>query len=383
VAKRITKRRKGCGGLGGRLGEHGPKRVDIGVKHLGLVAEVAEEGGPPNAGPCGDLGDCHGVEASFVEQRQRGLHDHLAGPLLAVLDQGPLLHETQYRMILSLMQAGSYLVTGASTGIGRACVDRLVSGGAHVWATVRSANDEQTLQQAHGDKVSVLRVDITDDDSIAEAGAKVCAAGPLNGILDNAGIAVPAPLEYVPIAAFRRQIEVNLVGQLAITQAVLPALRAAREAGQPARIVMVGSIGGRIAGPMLGAYHVSKFALVGLADSLRAELAPSGIKVVLVEPGAVATPIWRRGADAANELIGSLPDGALTRYQKQIAATRKNAEASAKRGIAPERAAAIIVKAMTAPNPRPRILIGPDAHIASIVARLPFRLRYRLTAAKE
>ncbi len=146
---------------------------------------------------------------------------------------------------------------------------------------------------------------------------------------------------------------------------------------------MVGSIGGRIAGPMLGAYHASKFALVGLADSLRAELAPSGIKVVLVEPGPVATPIWRRGADAADDLIGSLPDGAQARYQKQMEASRKNAAASAKRGIPAERAAAIIVKAMTAPNPRPRILIGRDAHIASLVARLPFRLRYRLTAAKE
>lgn len=275
------------------------------------------------------------------------------------------------------------MVTGASTGIGRACVDRLVSIGAQVWATVRSAKDEQALQEAHGDKVSVLRVDLTDGGSVGEAGAKVCAAGPLNGILDNAGIAVPAPLEHLPIDAFRRQLEVNLVGQLAITQAVLPALRAAREAGQPARIVMVGSIGGRIAGPMLGAYHASKFALVGLADSLRAELAPSGIGVVLVEPGAVATPIWRRGTDAGNELLDALPDSGQARYRKQIAATRKNAEASAKRGIPAERAAAIIVKAMTSPNPRPRILIGPDAHIASLIARLPFRLRYRLLAAKD
>jgi NAD(P)-dependent dehydrogenase (short-subunit alcohol dehydrogenase family) len=120
-----------------------------------------------------------------------------------------------------------------------------------------------------------------------------------------------------------------------------------------------------------------------LADSLRAELAPSGIKVVLVEPGAVATPIWRRGGEAGNELIESLPSGALERYQKQITATRKNAAASAKRGIPPERAAAVIAKAMTDPNPRPRILIGGDAHIASLIARLPFRLRYRLTAAKD
>jgi NAD(P)-dependent dehydrogenase (short-subunit alcohol dehydrogenase family) len=281
------------------------------------------------------------------------------------------------------MYSGSYLVTGASTGIGRACVDLLAAGGAHVWATVRSEQDEQALLKAHGDKVSVLRVDITDEDAVAEAGAKVCAAGPLNGLLDNAGIAVPAPLEHLPIAAFRRQLEVNLIGQLAVTQSVMPALRAARAAGQQARIVLVGSIGGRIAGPMLGAYHVSKFALVGLADSLRAELAPSGIKVVLVEPGAVATPIWRRGGEAGNELINALPEGALVAYRKQIEGIRKNAEASARRGIPPERAAAVIVKAMTSRHARPRILIGPDAHVASVIARLPFRLRYRLTAAKQ
>jgi NAD(P)-dependent dehydrogenase (short-subunit alcohol dehydrogenase family) len=281
------------------------------------------------------------------------------------------------------MHAGSFLVTGASTGIGRACVDRLVRTGARVWATVRSESDEHALRKAHGDKVSVLRVDITDTTAVAEAGGKVCAAGPLNGVLNNAGIAVPAPLEHLPVDAFRRQLEVNVVGQLAVTQAVLPALRAARAAGQQATIVMVGSIGGRIAGPILGAYHVSKFALVGLSDSLRAELAPSGIKVVLVEPGPVATPIWHRGEVMGDDLMESLPEGALTTYRKQIEAMRANAHASAKRGLPPERAAAIIVKAMTALDPRPRILIGPQAHVASLVARLPFRLRYRLTAARQ
>jgi len=274
------------------------------------------------------------------------------------------------------------MVTGASTGIGRACVQRLVSAGAHVWATVRSDTDEQALQEAHGSKVSVLRMEVTDATSVAEAGEKVCAAGPLNGLVNNAGIAVPAPLEHVPIEAFRRQIEVNLIGQLAVTQAVLPALRAARAAGQRARIVMLGSIGGRIAGPMLGAYHTSKFAMVGLADSLRAELAPSGIQVVLIEPGAIATPIWRRGAEAANDLIGSLTDNARARYHKQIEAARANSAAAAKRGIPPERAAAVIVNALFAPRPRPRQLIGTDAHLASVIARLPYRLRYRITAAR-
>lgn len=281
------------------------------------------------------------------------------------------------------MNTRSYLVTGASTGIGRACVDELVRSGARVWAAVRTDNDEKALRHDHPDAVTVLRMDLTDPDSVQAAGEQVCTTGPLHGLVNNAGVALPAPLEYVPLDVFRRQIEVNLVGQLAVTQAMLPALRQARQQGADARIVMVGSIGGRIAGPMLGPYHASKFGLVGLADSLRAELAPAGIPVVLIEPGAVATPMWSRGAGAANELIEQLSPAGQERYAAQIAATRANAARSAKRGIPPRRAAQIIVKALTTRNPRPRYLVGTDAYAAAVVARLPYRLRYRLTAARR
>jgi NAD(P)-dependent dehydrogenase (short-subunit alcohol dehydrogenase family) len=148
-----------------------------------------------------------------------------------------------------------------------------------------------------------------------------------------------------------------------------------------ARIVLVGSIGGRIAGPMLGPYHASKFGLVGLADTLRAELAPSGIQVALVEPGAIATPIWSRGVAAADELIDQVPAAGRERYAEQIATAQETAARSAKRGLPPQRAAQVIVKALTARNPRPRSLVGMDAHAAAVVARLPFRLRYRLPPA--
>jgi NAD(P)-dependent dehydrogenase (short-subunit alcohol dehydrogenase family) len=178
----------------------------------------------------------------------------------------------------------SYVVTGASTGIGRACVADLVRGGHRVWAAVRSDTDAEKLRADHGDAVSVLRLDVTDEESVRAAGKTVLAAGPLHGLVNNAGVAVPGPLEYLPIANFRHQVEVNLTGQLLVTQAMLPALRLARERGEDARILMIGSIGGRIASPMLGPYHASKFALVGLTDSLRAELAPFGIRVVLIEP---------------------------------------------------------------------------------------------------
>ena len=213
----------------------------------------------------------------------------------------------------------SVVVTGASTGIGRAAVDELVRHGFQVWATVRTAADEQALRAAHPRGLEVLRLDLTDADSILAAGKAVCAAGPLNGLVNNAGVALPGPLEYVPIEVFRQQIETNLIGQLAVTQAMMPALRAAREGGASARIVMIGSIGGRLAGPMLGSYHASKFGLVGLSDALRAELAPSGIPVTLIEPGAIATPIWQRGRSAGDALIDRLPEAARLRYAAQIA----------------------------------------------------------------
>ncbi len=280
------------------------------------------------------------------------------------------------------MAARSYLVTGASTGIGRACVEMLVAQGAHVWATVRSERDEAKLNEAFGDKVSVLRFDITDYAAVAEAGARVRAAGPLNGVVNNAGVAMPAPLEHLPIESFRHNLEVNVTGQLAVTQAVLPALRKAREQGQTANIVMIGSIAGRIAGPLLGAYHTSKFALTGLSDSLRAELAPQGIQVVLIEPGPIVTEIWQRSTDIGNELLERIPEEGKVRYAKQIAAVRANTEAAPKRGLPVAKAASLIVKALTAKRPRPRYLLGFPAHAASLVAKLPFRLRYRLTAGK-
>lgn len=285
--------------------------------------------------------------------------------------------------ILRLMTSRTFLVTGASTGIGRSCVAQLVRGGASVWATVRGDADAEALRRDHGAAVTVLHLDVTDDAAVAEAGQRVAAAGALHGLVNNAGVAVPGPLEYLPIDRFRHQIEVNLTGQLAVTQAMLPALRGARESGEPARIVMVGSIGGRIAGPMVGAYHASKFALAGLSDSLRAELTPSGIPVVLVEPGTISTPIWSRGLATGDEILAQLPPEGARRYRSQISMIRAVGARAEERGLAPERVAEVVVTALTAPRPRPRYLVGRDARLGSIVARLPYRLQYRFTAAKR
>ncbi|MEN3360420.1 MAG: hypothetical protein V7637_4402 [Mycobacteriales bacterium] len=271
-------------------------------------------------------------------------------------------------------------MTGASTGIGAATVAELVGRGYRVWAGVRSDADAERLASEYGDKVSVLRLDVTDPAAVAAAGEEVAAAGPLDALVNNAGVALPGPLEYLPIQALREQLEVNLLGQLAVTQAMLPALRAASD--PPGRILMIGSIGGRIAGPLLGAYHTSKFGLVGLSETLRAELAPWGIPVVLIEPGAIATPIWQRGRARSVEILGGLPAGATERYARQIAQVQKTAQRAEKRGMPAAVAAGLIAHAITHPRPRPRYLVGRDAMIGSMVARLPFRLRYRLTAAR-
>jgi NAD(P)-dependent dehydrogenase (short-subunit alcohol dehydrogenase family) len=272
----------------------------------------------------------------------------------------------------------SVVVTGASTGIGAATVGALVQRGFRVWAGVRSEEAAERLAGEHAGRVRVLRFDVTDEKALAAAGEQVRADGPLYGLVNNAGLALPGPLEFLPLAALREQLDVNLLGQLAVTQQVLPALRAT-----PGRIVMIGSIGDRIATPMLGPYHISKFGLVGLTDTLRAELAPWKIPVILVEPGAIATPIWSRGASNAEGIQGQMPARARELYAAQIERARRNATRSARDGLPPDAAAAVIVRALTDPNPRPRYLVGRDAYVASLIARLPYRLRYRLTAARS
>ena len=277
----------------------------------------------------------------------------------------------------------SVLVTGASTGIGRATVTALVRAGFQVWATVRKDSDAERLRAEHPGTVRTVHLDLLDDGSVRAMGEEVCAAGALHAVVNNAGAALPGPLELMPVEVLRRQLDINLVGQLAVTQAVMPALWRARADGDAPRIVMVGSIGGRIAGPVLGPYHAAKFGLVGLTDSLRAELAPFGMHVVLVEPGVIATPIWRRGLGTNDQLAASLPDGG-GRYAGQVARARRNAERNATHGADPELVARAITEAVSARRPRPRVLVGRDAKVTAALTRLlPARLLYRVTAARS
>ena len=261
------------------------------------------------------------------------------------------------------------VVTGASSGIGRACAVRLAASGWRVHGGVRTSTDAGALEELG---VEPLELDVTDAYQIAAAAESV---GPdLHGLVDNAGIAIAAPLELVPIDELRRQLEVNVVGQVAVTQAFLPALRRVR-----GRIVLMGSIGGRSALPFLGPYAASKHALEALADSLRVELRPWGIAVSIVEPASIRTAIWTKGAARADELRDGLPQEAAELYAGPIARFRQVALARGP-GADPDHVAQAVEHALTARRPRARYLVGRDAHLRAWIERLPTRVRDRVLA---
>jgi NAD(P)-dependent dehydrogenase (short-subunit alcohol dehydrogenase family) len=280
-------------------------------------------------------------------------------------------------MAASSQQRGAVVVTGASSGIGEACARRLAGLGFEVFAGVRKDEDGERLRQQIAG-VTPLRIDVTDAHSIKAAAATVNEAtgGRLAGLVNNAGIAVPAPIEHQPIDDFRHQIEVNLIGQVAVTQAFLPQLRAAR-----GRIVNVSSIGGKVAVPLLGAYAASKFALEGLSDTLRRELRPWRIEVSVIEPGTIATPIWDKGIASGEELQGTMPPAAQRDYGELIATVRTASEQGARTGLPPDAVAKDVAHALTAKKPRTRYLVGREAKSRGTAARyLPDRFLDRAIA---
>ncbi len=261
------------------------------------------------------------------------------------------------------------VVTGASSGIGEACALRLAAAGWQVYGGVRTPQDAEALGRRG---IEPLELDVTNAAQIAAAAER---AGPaLDGLVDNAGIAIAVPLELVPLDELRRQLEVNVVGQIAVAQAFLPALR--RAGG---RIVLMGSIGGRSALPFLGPYAASKHALEGVADSLRVELRPWGIAVSIVEPASFRTSIWTKGAARADELREKFPREGDELYKAAMANFRKVALARGP-GADPDEVAKAVEHALTARRPKARYLVGRDAHLRAWVERLPTRVRDRLLA---
>ena len=267
----------------------------------------------------------------------------------------------------------SALITGASTGIGRTTAEWLDQRGWRVFAGVRKEADAEAIRAAGSDRLRPLTLDVTDAGQIAAAalrvGEEVGDSG-LDGLVNNAGVAVPGPLETLPIDDFRRQVDVNLTAQVAVTQALLPAIRSAR-----GRVVFITSIGGLMAFPMFGAYHAAKFGLEAVGDVFRQELRPWGISVSVVEPGSIATPIWERGQAEVDAIAGRAGDGHEDLYGKAIEAYREVARKTGARGIPPEKVAEKIEHALSARRPRARYLVGADARGQALATRfLPDRL---------
>jgi NAD(P)-dependent dehydrogenase (short-subunit alcohol dehydrogenase family) len=261
------------------------------------------------------------------------------------------------------------VVTGASSGIGEACAIRLARAGWKVFGGVRTIRDADSLRERG---LEPLQLDVTEATQVGAAAEGV--GDTLDALVDNAGIAIAAPLELVPIDELRRQLEVNVVGQVAVTQAFLPALRRAR-----GRIVLMGSIGGRSALPFLGPYAASKHALEAVADSLRVELRPWGIAVSIVEPASIATAIWQKGATHADELGAAVEPDVAELYAPALASFRKVA-LSRGPGADPDDVAKAVEHALTAKRPKARYLVGRDARIRAAIERLPTRLRDRVLA---
>jgi len=267
----------------------------------------------------------------------------------------------------------SIVVTGASTGIGWGCVKFLIGKGFHVFGSVRKQTDAERLQKEFGAAFTPLIFDVTDEAAVA-AGAKIVAAKlngeSLFGLVNNAGIANPGPLLHLDIAAFRQQMEVNVTGQLVVTQAFAPLLGATPDAKSKdrGRICMMSSVGGKVASPFLGPYSASKFALEGLSESLRRELLIYGVDVIIIAPGAIATPIWDK-ADALD-----VSRYANTPYKASLDLVKKYMVGLGQKGLPPERIGEVVHTALTTTSPKTRYIVTPEPLTNWLGNNLPKRV---------
>jgi NAD(P)-dependent dehydrogenase (short-subunit alcohol dehydrogenase family) len=253
------------------------------------------------------------------------------------------------------------LVTGAGRGIGRATAERLAAHGWQVVAGVRRPADGEQLMQQHPGQISSVTLDVTNEAHLAALDQAL--PTDLHAVVNNAGVVVGGPIEAVSLSELRRQLEVNIVGQVAVTKVALPRLRASR-----GRVVFVSSVSGRIATPMSGAYNASKFGLEGMADALRMELAPWGIRVAIVQPAQTDTDIWRGADDHLVETVGTLSPEHRELYAKHIAGYRKTIPRSQRMASPADGVAATIEKALTDRRPRARYIVGRGPRAQALVA---------------
>jgi len=265
---------------------------------------------------------------------------------------------------------GVVVVTGASTGIGKAAALLLARSGYVVYAGVRREADGAALTREAGDSAQLrpLMLDVTDVTHICEAVTHVQSelrGSPFRGLVNNAGIAVAAPLEFIPIEDLRQQFEVNVVGQVAMSQAFLPLLRRHR-----GRLVFVGSVSGLVSTRMLGAYAASKFALEAVADAFRRELRPHGVRVCLVEPGRISTPIWDKSLAEGMERLGAMGPQVRDYYGDLIEELVEGARQATVNGASPDAVAQAVKRALSARRTRTRYFVGADAHVVNVLRRV-------------
>lgn len=249
------------------------------------------------------------------------------------------------------------LITGSSTGIGEACAlhfDRL---GWTVYAGVRKEADGDELRRRGSTKLTPVILDVTDQRQINAAAKQIeSECGRLDGLVNNAGIGRGGPLEYLELDEWRAQLEVNVIGQVAVTKALLPLIRAAK-----GRVVFIGSIGGRLGSPLMGPYNASKFAIAGIGHSLRQELKPKGVHVSIIEPGAIDTEIWNKAQDTMDRLRSDLPAVALEEYAEPLEAFAKGLAIRQGRGVAEREGSSMRPSTWRANRPRCRPWVGASS----------------------
>jgi NAD(P)-dependent dehydrogenase (short-subunit alcohol dehydrogenase family) len=275
--------------------------------------------------------------------------------------------------------SGAVVVTGASTGIGRATALLLDAKGYRVFAGVRKDADARELAKDGSDRLTPITLDVTDAEQIAAARgqvAEVVGDQGMAGLVNNAGVGGGGPIEFMPLDELRSTLEINLIGQVAVTQAFLPLIRRGK-----GTIVFIASIGGRVASPFMSPYNTSKFAIEALGESLRHELRPWEIDVAVVEPGSIDTEIWNKGGEKAREQVEAMTEDERRLYGRQVERFREVIKETASRGISPEKVAEVVWKAISSDSPRHRYLVGTDAKIgARLKGTLPDRTFSKLAA---
>lgn len=266
----------------------------------------------------------------------------------------------------------SVLVTGASRGIGKAIAEHLAQRGWDVIAAVRSQQDAEAVSKLNPQRISAVILDVTSAADVAALDSSL--PENLDAVVNNAGIAVGGAIETLRPDDWRKQLEVNVIGQLAVTQAVLPRLRKSR-----GRVVFISSVNGRFAMPLIGAYAASKFALEATADALRMELSPWKIPVVVIQPAQTDTDMWRTADAMVEELESGLTPEYRNLYARHIAGMKKMIPVSQKIAVPTAKVTAVVEEALTARRPRARYVVGlaPKVQVA-LIGNMPTKLRDRV-----